>query len=298
MSFVIAAPEALVAVASDLAGIGSALAEANAAALAPTTALLAAGADEVSAAIAALFGAHGQAYQTVSAQASAFHAQFVQALTGGGGAYAAAEAANVSAAQSTDQRLLDLINGPTQALLGRPLIGDGANGGPGQDGGPGGLLYGNGGNGGTSTTAGVAGGPTRATSPAVGALCTGSAGATVADQPAGIPSVGPGAGSTVSPVTDQRTAGSGQDGRVDRVEQRRHGGGLGGRIGAPPGGQRLHEPTMKRRRLGARRLIGPAVRAEQRSDCRRDLIGTGGQQARRVGRRSRVGPSDRRAEIG
>ncbi len=149
MSFVIAAPEALVAVASDLAGIGSALAEANAAALAPTTALLAAGADEVSAAIAALFGAHGQAYQTVSAQASAFHAQFVQALTGGGGAYAAAEAANVSAAQSTDQRLLDLINGPTQALLGRPLIGDGANGGPGQDGGPGGLLYGNGGNGGT-----------------------------------------------------------------------------------------------------------------------------------------------------
>ncbi|AIH71701.1 hypothetical protein IU18_13695 [Mycobacterium tuberculosis] len=49
MSFVIAAPEALVAVASDLAGIGSALAEANAAALAPTTALLAAGADEVSA---------------------------------------------------------------------------------------------------------------------------------------------------------------------------------------------------------------------------------------------------------
>ncbi|WP_079122138.1 PE family protein, partial [Mycobacterium tuberculosis] len=158
MSFVIAAPEALVAVASDLAGIGSALAEANAAALAPTTALLAAGADEVSAAIAALFGAHGQAYQTVSAQASAFHAQFVQALTGGGGAYAAAEAANVSAAQSTDQRLLDLINGPTQALLGRPLIGDGANGGPGQDGGPGGLLYGNGGNGGTSTTAGVAGG--------------------------------------------------------------------------------------------------------------------------------------------
>ncbi|WP_152317230.1 PE family protein, partial [Mycobacterium tuberculosis] len=157
MSFVIAAPEALVAVASDLAGIGSALAEANAAALAPTTALLAAGADEVSAAIAALFGAHGQAYQTVSAQASAFHAQFVQALTGGGGAYAAAEAANVSAAQSTDQRLLDLINGPTQALLGRPLIGDGANGGPGQDGGPGGVLYGNGGAGGQGSSGGIGG---------------------------------------------------------------------------------------------------------------------------------------------
>ncbi len=148
MSFVIAAPEALVAVASDLAGIGSALAEANAAALAPTTALLAAGADEGSAAIAALFGAHGQAYQTVSAQASAFHAQFVQALTGGGGAYAAAEAANVSAAQSVEQDLLAAINARFERIFGRPLIGDGANGGPGQDGGPGGLLYGNGGNGG------------------------------------------------------------------------------------------------------------------------------------------------------
>lgn len=92
MSFVVVAPEVLAAAASDLAGIGSTLAQANAAALAPTTAVLAAGADEVSAAIASLFGAHGQAYQAVSAQMSAFHAQFMQALTGAGGAYAAAEA--------------------------------------------------------------------------------------------------------------------------------------------------------------------------------------------------------------
>ncbi|AFE16030.1 PE-PGRS family protein [Mycobacterium tuberculosis RGTB327] len=95
MSFVVVAPEVLAAAASDLAGIGSTLAQANAAALAPTTAVLAAGADEVSAAIASLFGAHGQAYQAVSAQMSAFHAQFMQALTGAGGAYAAAEAVNV-----------------------------------------------------------------------------------------------------------------------------------------------------------------------------------------------------------
>ncbi|EFD76749.1 PE family protein [Mycobacterium tuberculosis T85] len=59
MSFVVVAPEVLAAAASDLAGIGSTLAQANAAALAPTTAVLAAGADEVSAAIASLFGAHG-----------------------------------------------------------------------------------------------------------------------------------------------------------------------------------------------------------------------------------------------
>lgn len=108
MSFVVVAPEVLAAAASDLAGIGSTLAQANAAALAPTTAVLAAGADEVSAAIASLFGAHGQAYQAVSAQMSAFHAQFMQALTGAGGAYAAAEAVNVSAAQSVEQDLLGL----------------------------------------------------------------------------------------------------------------------------------------------------------------------------------------------
>ncbi|EFI28835.1 predicted protein [Mycobacterium tuberculosis 94_M4241A] len=103
MSFVIAAPEVIAAAATDLASLESSIAAANAAAAANTTALLAAGADEVSTAVAALFGAHGQAYQALSAQAQAFHAQFTQALTSGGGAYAAAEAAAVSP-------LLDPIN--------------------------------------------------------------------------------------------------------------------------------------------------------------------------------------------
>ncbi|WP_016719227.1 PE domain-containing protein, partial [Mycobacterium tuberculosis] len=49
MSFVSVAPEIVVAAATDLAGIGSAISAANAAAAAPTTAVLAAGADEVSA---------------------------------------------------------------------------------------------------------------------------------------------------------------------------------------------------------------------------------------------------------
>ena len=43
MSFVIAVPEYVTAAASDLANIGSAISEANAAALAPTTGVLAAG---------------------------------------------------------------------------------------------------------------------------------------------------------------------------------------------------------------------------------------------------------------
>ncbi|WP_415823774.1 PE domain-containing protein, partial [Mycobacterium basiliense] len=98
-----------------------------------------------SAAIAALLSAHGQAYQALSAQAAAFHAQFIEALRAGADAYAAAEAANV------EQVLLGVINGPTEALLGRPLIGDGVNGadGTGQAGGAGGILVGNGGNGGS-----------------------------------------------------------------------------------------------------------------------------------------------------
>lgn len=122
-----------------MANLGSTISAANAAASIPTTGVLAAGADDVSAAIAALFGAHAQAYQTISAQAATFHAQFVQTLSAGAGAYANAEAANVQ------QSLLNAINAPTQALLGRPLIGDGADGtAPGQNGGAGGLLYGNG----------------------------------------------------------------------------------------------------------------------------------------------------------
>ena len=90
------APEFLASAATDVSNIGWAVTAANAAAAAPTTGVLAAGADEVSAAVASLFASHGQAFQQLGAQAAAFHAQFVQALSGAGGAYAAAEAANAS----------------------------------------------------------------------------------------------------------------------------------------------------------------------------------------------------------
>ncbi|EFP32409.1 putative PE family protein, partial [Mycobacterium tuberculosis SUMu006] len=121
MSFVIVAPEALMSVASEVAGIGSALNAANAAAAAPTTGVLAAAADEVSAAMAALFGAHAQEYQRLSAQAAGFHAQFVQALNAGVNSYASAEAANASPLQAVEQQVLGLINGPAQTLLGAPV---------------------------------------------------------------------------------------------------------------------------------------------------------------------------------
>jgi hypothetical protein len=71
MSFVIAAPEFVTAAATDLANIGSKLSAADAAAATQTTGVLASAEDEVSAAIGAVFSAHGQAYQALSAQAAA-----------------------------------------------------------------------------------------------------------------------------------------------------------------------------------------------------------------------------------
>ncbi|WP_167659605.1 PE family protein, partial [Mycobacterium asiaticum] len=157
MSFVITSPEMVSAAASDLARIGSAISEANLAAAFPTSALLPAAEDEISAAIAALFGNHAQQYQAISAQVATFHTQFVESISAGGKAYASAESVNVL--QAMEQGVLGVVNAPTQALLGRPLIGDGANGaaGTGQAGGAGGLLIGNGGAGG-SGAAGQSGG--------------------------------------------------------------------------------------------------------------------------------------------
>ena len=92
--------------------------------------------DEVSAAVAALFGAHARGYQALSAQAAAFHRQFVQALNANACVYPlATEAANTAATanpwQVLQQDLLKVINAPTEALLDRPLIGNGTNGGAG-----------------------------------------------------------------------------------------------------------------------------------------------------------------------
>ncbi|MEK1234793.1 PE family protein, partial [Mycobacterium ulcerans] len=157
MSFLTTAPEFVNAAASDLASIGTAFSQANAAALAPTTGVLAAGADEVSAAITALFGAHAQTYQALSAQAATFHAQFAQLMAANAGRYATAEAAAASPLQTLEQQLLGVFNAPTNALLGRPLIGNGADGAPGADGQAGGLLIGNGGAGGGGTAAHPAG---------------------------------------------------------------------------------------------------------------------------------------------
>lgn len=99
MSLAIAA-EFVTDAASDLANVGSAINAANSAAAATTSDVVAAGADEVSEAVASLFAAHAQAYQTISAQVEIFHQQFVQLLNTSAGAYAGAEAANASPLQT------------------------------------------------------------------------------------------------------------------------------------------------------------------------------------------------------
>ncbi|MDC8985580.1 hypothetical protein [Mycobacterium marinum] len=54
----------------------------------------------------------------------AFHGQFVQATAAGAGPMTVLGPANTSPSAAA----LDIVNEPFQALLGRPLIGDGANG--------------------------------------------------------------------------------------------------------------------------------------------------------------------------
>ena len=145
MSLLVVAPELLESAATNVQIIGSALDAAHAAAAVPTTGIAAAGADEVSGAVTALFARYGQEFQALSAQASALHQQFVQTLSAGAGSYLAAEAANASPLQAAASplqtvaaasplspllqtvqgELLNLINAPTEFLLGRPLISTG-----------------------------------------------------------------------------------------------------------------------------------------------------------------------------
>ena len=98
MSFVTTQPDVVLGAASNLAGLGDAIAARNAAAATPTTALAPAASDVVSAVTAAQFGSHGTTYQQIAAQAAEVHEQLVTALRSGAGAYALTEAANAAAA--------------------------------------------------------------------------------------------------------------------------------------------------------------------------------------------------------
>jgi hypothetical protein len=104
---------ALTQAAADVGNIETALEEANALAVPPTTSMLAPGADEVSAAITALFNGHAQAYQELAAQAAGFHRQFTALLAQAGAAYQTTE-------QASEQLLGDPVMKVQQPLA--PLL--------------------------------------------------------------------------------------------------------------------------------------------------------------------------------
>jgi len=98
VSYLVTAPEQLESAAQGLAGIRSLLSGSAASAAAPTTAVAAAAQDEVSALVATMFSDFGQEFQTISAQANAFHEEFVGLISAGAGAYLGTEVANAGAA--------------------------------------------------------------------------------------------------------------------------------------------------------------------------------------------------------
>lgn len=112
MSFVVVAPEMIHMAAQDLAGIRSELVEVITAVAAPTTGMTPAAGDEVSVAIATTFGNFGRQFQSLSAQAQAFHAEFVNVINASASTYLSTEIANA------EQTLVNVANAPTRVILG------------------------------------------------------------------------------------------------------------------------------------------------------------------------------------
>ena len=97
MSFVSVVPEILSTAADNLQSVGLRIQAQNTAAVGPTTGVVPAASDEVSALTAVQFATHAHAYQSASAQSTAIHQMFVTMLAAGAGSYAATEAANTAA---------------------------------------------------------------------------------------------------------------------------------------------------------------------------------------------------------
>src|SRR5580693_4290757 len=113
MTSLVTQPQLMATAAADAAQINSAISAARAAAAGPTTGLVAAAQDEVSAMTATLFGAYGQEYQAILQQASAFHEQFVAALSAAGNAYTEAESANATAISGA----MGAVTSPMQSVM-------------------------------------------------------------------------------------------------------------------------------------------------------------------------------------
>jgi PE family len=108
------------------------LGAAHSAAAAPTTGVVAAAADEVSAAIASLFSSHALQFHALNAQAAAFHNEFTNLLNAGAASYLSAEVANAQAAgtggigQFLGGGILSVLTGASNQQLELPLDAAGA----------------------------------------------------------------------------------------------------------------------------------------------------------------------------
>ncbi len=226
MSFVFATPEYLAAAASDLANLATSLSSANAAALGPTSGVLAAGADEVSATIASLFGAHAEVYQALSAQAALFHQQFVELMSGGAAQYALTEAANASPLQTVEQVALGAVGAPGQASAAAVPTGNAVSLAPAMPPSAGPGVFGSGGTGATAQLLGSVG-PAAAAAGSGESFGMGGAGFTgslVAGQNFGAV---PAAAATVGPAGSSGAMGASEG--VAAAEET----GLGGYAGTP-----------------------------------------------------------------
>lgn len=121
-------PEALGSATTTLARIRSELDAARLAAAASTTGQMAAGADEVSSAISALFAEFGAEFHAVEARVGAYHQQLVQTLRAAAATYSAAEAFNSSTLEMVQREVAAALDAPRLALFGRPMIGTTATG--------------------------------------------------------------------------------------------------------------------------------------------------------------------------
>ncbi|MCQ4365150.1 PE domain-containing protein [Mycobacterium gordonae] len=131
MSFVVAALDMIETAAADAGQIGSAVGAGNLAAAIPTTQLAAAAADEVSVAIASLFGTHATDYRAAAAQAAVYHQEFVKNLGAAAASYGGAEAAILAQLEATllgggfaaapVEALNEFTSGAFQALVYKPV---------------------------------------------------------------------------------------------------------------------------------------------------------------------------------
>ncbi|MHA7648253.1 PE domain-containing protein [Mycobacterium sp. ML4] len=135
MSFVVATLDMIETASAEAAQIGAAIGAGNATSAIPTTQLAAAAADEVSVAIASLFGTHANDYRAAAAQAAVYHQEFVENLGAAAASYSGTEAAILAQLEATllgggvaaapPGALNEFTAGAFQALVYRPVHGAG-----------------------------------------------------------------------------------------------------------------------------------------------------------------------------